>query len=143
MAMNAKPECTVVNDSKGFHVVDIGRVEYTAQLPNADGLARNLYIHTIERADVPSATVLFEMPVAFRVIDEMHLLEFWNDFSLPNGWLWKVDSGGYLDLERTRKYFHADDLFELSEYLIVGDRCVSVIAHSPPILISPTTHSSG
>ena len=87
--------------------------------------------------------MLFELPVAFRIIDEMHLLEFWNEYSLPNGWLWRVESGGYLDLERTRPDFHADDLYDLTEYLIVGDRCVNVIANSPPTLIPPLIQDGG
>ena len=39
MTINAKPVCTIVAGSERFHVVDIGRVEYTAQLPDAKGLA--------------------------------------------------------------------------------------------------------
>ena len=94
----------------------------------------------------PMLDVVFDSPVAIRVIDEMHLTEFWNDYSLPNGWLWKVHSGGYLDLECSRRTFIRDfysTTQPLEEYLIVADQCVSVISTSPPKLIPCSTRTGG
>jgi hypothetical protein len=78
--------------------------------------------------------VVFESPVGFRVIDESQVCEFWNDYSSPNGWLWVVHSGGYLDLEKKRSGFWRSSDTNLKEYFIVGEYCLSVITAFPPTI---------
>jgi hypothetical protein len=87
-------------------------------------------------SDGSEASLVFSSPVGFRVLDERDLLEFWNDFSEPNGWLWEVLGGGWLELESAREGFLDRDLLpELREFLVVGDMCVSVICARPPVLV--------
>lgn len=72
--------------------------------------------------------------VGFRVLDNGNLVEFWSD-ERPNSWLWKINSGGWLDLEKQREGF-VTGYFEnnqLIEYLIVGmDDCISILSSSTP-----------
>src|SRR5262249_27626318 len=64
------------------------------------------------------ARVIFRDPVGFRVLDERDLCEFWNAYSEPNGWLYEVHEGGWLELERKRELFNSRDFFPgLREYL--------------------------
>ena len=45
------------------------------------------------------ARLVFGSPVWFRVLDERHLCDLWPAYSEPNGWLWEVQEGGWLELE--------------------------------------------
>ncbi|HEY1067814.1 MAG TPA: hypothetical protein VGE52_16955, partial [Pirellulales bacterium] len=74
------------------------------------------------------ARVIFHQPAGFRVLDERDLCEFWNRYSEPNGWLYLVEEGGWLELERHRRFFNAPEFFpDLREYLIVDDKCLNVL----------------
>lgn len=84
-------------------------------------------------SDAGGVRVSFRDVVGFRVLEERELCEFWNDYATPNGWLWEVHEGGWLDLERTRATFGSLRL-PLREWLVVDDRCVSVIGENPPEL---------
>ncbi len=85
--------------------------------------------------DASEASLVFGGPVGFRVLDERDLIEFWNAYSRPNGWLWEVLSGGWLELEFSRPGFVDRDLIpDLREFLVVGDMCVSVLCTRPPVL---------
>ncbi|MBC5833932.1 hypothetical protein L1S34_14455 [Flavobacterium sp. K77] len=81
--------------------------------------------------------VIFKNVVGFRVLDEGNLLEFWDkDVRVP-GWIWRVESGGWFELEKLRAGFlaqhHGDSH---NEYLISGiNDCLSVIAESEPIIM--------
>jgi hypothetical protein len=82
------------------------------------------------------ARVTFHAPIGFRVLDERDLCQFWNTYSRPNGWLWQVHSGGWMDLEKLGPSFSSPDLIpELREYLLVDDRCISVLCVAPPEII--------
>lgn len=79
------------------------------------------------------ARVIFRDPIGFRVLDERDLCEFWNTYSEPHGWLYEVEEGGWLELESHRPLFNSPGLFvELREYLVVDDRCISVLTIHPP-----------
>lgn len=87
---------------------------------------------TMRGDDDRSVLVVFEDLHGFRVLDERDLMEFWDRYNQPNGWLWEVRSGGWLDLERQRPNFISQH-FDLREYLITsGDFCVSVFSRQPP-----------
>ncbi len=79
------------------------------------------------------ARVVFRQPAGFRVLDERDLCEFWKEYHLGNGWLYEVEAGGWLELERTRPLFNSPGFFVgLREFLLVDDKCVSVLAVQPP-----------
>lgn len=85
---------------------------------------------------VGAAQVTFDSPIGFRVLDERDLTEFWNTYSEPNGWLWEVVSGGWMDLESTRREFIDRTFIDgLREYLVVDDMCVSVLCTRPPRIV--------
>ncbi|WP_284653004.1 hypothetical protein [Flavobacterium terrisoli] len=81
--------------------------------------------------------VIFKNVIGFRVLDEGNLLEFWDkDVRVPR-WIWRVESGGWFELEKLRAGFlaqhHGDNH---NEYLVSGiNDCVSVIAESEPMII--------
>lgn len=82
------------------------------------------------------ARVVFRQPAGFRLLDERDLCEFWNDYSEPNGWLYEVEEGGWMELESHRPLFNSPDFFPgLREYLIVDDQCISVLTIQPPEII--------
>jgi hypothetical protein len=79
------------------------------------------------------ARIVFFGPAGFRVLDERDLCEFWNTYSEPNGWLYEVEDGGWLELESHRKLFNSPAFFPgLKEYLLVDEKCISVLAVQPP-----------
>jgi len=77
--------------------------------------------------------VIFRNPVGFRVLDERDLCEFWENYHEQNGWLYEVEQGGWLELERMRPLFNSHEVFRgLREYLLVDEMCVSVLTVKPP-----------
>ena len=79
------------------------------------------------------ASVQFKGVRGFRVLDESDLLEFWPTCSRPNGWLFQINEGGWLDLESSRPTFMREKYLAVREYLVTGDNeCVSVLADQPP-----------
>lgn len=81
------------------------------------------------------ARLIFRNVIGFRVLDERDLCEFWNTYSEPNGWLWEVQAGGWLDLERERPKFNSHDVIPgLREFFVVDYKCVNVLTRTPPEL---------
>lgn len=79
------------------------------------------------------ARVVFRRTVGFRVLDERDLYEFWDTYSEPNGWLYEVEEGGWLELESQRPSFTSLEVcVGLREYLVVDEKCVSVLTAQPP-----------
>lgn len=82
------------------------------------------------------ARVVFRWPAGFRVLDKRDLCEFWDDYHTGNGWLYEVEQGGWLELELSRPQFLALHMSpNLREYLLVCDKCVSVLAVQPPEIV--------
>ena len=82
------------------------------------------------------ARLVFHRPAGFRVLDERDLCEFWNTYSQPNGWMYEVEEGGWLELETHRSTFNSPDFHAgLREYLLVDDMCISVLAVQPPDIL--------
>lgn len=78
--------------------------------------------------------VCFASCRGYRVLDEGDLLEFWDPQARSEGWIWQVLSGGWMDLEATRKGF-ISGTGGYDEYLIMGmNECVSVISNNPPTI---------
>ena len=81
--------------------------------------------------------VMFEKVLGFRVLDEGNLLEFWDVELRAPGWIWRVQSGGWFDLEKLRQGFLAKHYgrHDNVEYLVCGiNECVSVLTDSEPII---------
>ncbi|HDL00870.1 MAG TPA: hypothetical protein ENH23_01380 [candidate division Zixibacteria bacterium] len=75
-------------------------------------------------------TVVFFSPIGFRVLDEGDLLEFWENYHTGYGWLYKVVSGGWHDLESKRDGYLSKETRNVREYLVVGENdCVSVLVN--------------
>ena len=81
------------------------------------------------------AHVVFRDVMGFRVLDERDLIEYWNTYSEPHGWLWEVERGGWLELERERPTFWRGGQDDIREYFLVDDRCVNVLTWAPPEII--------
>ena len=80
------------------------------------------------------ATISFPQNYGFRVLDELDLTEFWSQCSLARGWCFEVISGGWKDLEMTRKHFYSGRHAWVREYLVVGlNECVSVLSKEEPV----------
>lgn len=75
--------------------------------------------------------MIFRNIVGCRIIDESHISEFWNTYSEPNGWLWEVNDGGWLALERNRETFDPPHI-SLREFFIVGNYCINVLSPDYP-----------
>jgi hypothetical protein len=82
----------------------------------------------------------FDGPLGFRVLDESDLLAFWSPDDRPDGCVWEIGAGGWLDLERTRPDFGAGRPDSgLREFIVGGiNECISVISTSIPTARSPT-----
>jgi hypothetical protein len=79
------------------------------------------------------ARVIFHQPAGFRVLDERDLCEFWDSYHEGNGWLYEVEEGGWLDMESARPLFNSPTVHPgLREYLLVDDKCISVLSDRPP-----------
>ncbi|MGZ9675626.1 hypothetical protein [Flavobacterium sp. GNP001] len=80
--------------------------------------------------------IIFKNVIGFRVLDEGNLLEFWDKEVRASGWLWKVESRGWFELEKLRSGFLAQHHGEShNEFLVAGiNDCVSVLAESEPII---------
>jgi hypothetical protein len=120
--MRDKPTCELVTEAMQFSIKDIEVISFDMQLLRIQ----------CSTADLPAVIVEFDRPIGFRVLDEGQLCEYWNEYSLPNGWLWQVTKGGWLALEVSRQVFWANDQNDLLEYFVVGDFCVNVITRFPP-----------
>ena len=80
------------------------------------------------------ATISFPQNYGLRVLDELDLTDFWSQYSLARGWCFEVISGGWKDLEMTRKLFYSGRHAWVREYLVVGlNECVSVLSKEEPV----------
>lgn len=87
----------------------------------------------IQGPEFSFARITFRAPVGFRVLDERDLCEFWNEYSEAIGWLYEVVEGGWMELESNRELFTSPSWFhELREFLIVDDKCISILTSHPP-----------
>ena len=125
MSYEPKPECTAVPQSERYSRVDLRSLRF-------DG--SDLTIE-VQGTGLAYARLIFHDPAGFRVLDERDLCEFWPEYSEPNGWLWEVLRGGWLDLERERPLFNSHEfLAPLREFFVVGDKCINVLCKTAPEL---------
>ena len=81
----------------------------------------------------------FKNPVGYRALEEGDLPEFWRSCNLRAGYLHRIGSGGWKDLEATRDGFLSGSDQGLAEWMVVTENtCVSVIGHKPPEVLHAT-----
>ena len=70
----------------------------------------------------------------YRVLDERDLAEFWPTCSTPNGWLFEIQSGGWLEQEFERPGSMIAHLNRgLREFFVAGmNSCVSILSVNAP-----------
>lgn len=120
-----EPKCTLVSESSQYSKTWIRDLNYQNQ-------TLVLQIANEEEFDLE---LRFPNLEGFRVLDELHLCEFWKDYHMKNGWLWEVTEGGWTQLEQMRGSFVAADMFKsrLREYLVTSlTTCVSVMTINAP-----------
>lgn len=81
-----------------------------------------------------SFSVYFEVVAGFRMLDERDLTDVWSDANYdPKASVYRVISGGWLSLEKTRPSFLSDYTGDVTEYLITSNNeCISVLAETEP-----------
>ena len=121
-----RPRCVPVPASRRFPRVALRALHFDG----ADLLAE------LQTTASSFLRLVFRDVMGFRLLDERDLLEFWPEYSEAAGWLWRVEAGGWLDLERTRAHFDTPRFYEDAlEHLIVDDKCVSILSQHPPELL--------
>ncbi len=119
------PKCSPFPAAAEFQRVYVKSIEYDGTLAIK-----------LEADETINATVVFQNPVGFRVLDERDLCEFWDDYHEKNGWLYEVEQGGWMDLEKTRPLFNSPDVVPgLREYFLVDEMCISVLTERPPEIV--------
>ncbi|HBP5565172.1 TPA: hypothetical protein L6B08_16065 [Pseudomonas aeruginosa] len=94
-----------------------------------DGLRVSLQ----DRATLRTWRVEFVEVEGVRQLDAGDLLEFWPACAAAQGWLYRIEQGGWLDQECRRAGFVARETKAIEEYFInAGDRCLNVLSWSPP-----------
>jgi hypothetical protein len=87
--MKPVPKCTLVLESKPYAKMVIRTVRFDE--PDLIIELQGDYFSYLR--------LIFHDVVAFRVIDEREITEFWHTYGAPSGWLWEVTEGGYISLE--------------------------------------------
>jgi len=105
----------------------------------SDELENITYVPTTLRIQVtpePNAfTVTFDEVIGFRMLDERDLTDVWSDPDYdPDASVYKVMSGGWLELEKSRSAFLVDFVADdVQEFLVTsGSECVNVLVRTPP-----------
>lgn len=116
---------SILENFSGEMPSDIYEVQF-----NGDGLRVRV------SPDDDGLTVIFSDVIGFRYLDEGDLLEFWSQTGEDqSGWIFVVESGGWLDLESTREGFLSSDRKGLHEYFLATvNGCLSVLAFAAPKL---------
>ena len=129
--ISMNPKCKVVDASHIYGEVAIRHVEIGRDKEGQKYI--NVYI---QGKKFVYACIRFTHVIGIRMLDEIDLCEFWNDYNLGNGWMYEVIEGGWLDLERTRDRFVSDSVWNerLHEYFLVEDMCLNVMSLSEPII---------
>ena len=124
--MEFHPKCERVEESVRFGDVQLLSVHY-------DVTSTNRLTLELESPSEGRVRLVFDSPLAVRVIDEGQICEFWNTYSRPNGWLWQVLDGGWIALESQRaRFWGTDHPRPVLEFMVADDQCVFVMTMTPP-----------
>ena len=118
-----KTKTEIVPESAGITSAELLRIEYE---PN--------WLRIQVTPEPEAFTVYFEVVAGFRMLDEGDLTDVWShsDYD-PKASVYRVVSGGWLGLEKSRPSFLSDFVGNVTEYLITsGNECVSVLAETEP-----------
>ena len=115
-------------------------IQDTVSLPKGSDVLRVDYdvdclsVHVACMETGQRYVVQFWGPEGYRVLDERDLAEFWPTCSTPNGWLFEVQSGGWLEQEFERPGSMIAHLNRgLREFFVAGmNSCVSVLTVNAP-----------
>ncbi len=125
-----------------FEVVQ-GPMETKPEITRVEYDLDSLIVHIEPEYDAEPIIVSFDSSIGFRVLDEGNLLEFWEKFNLNSGWLYRIISGGWFDLESKRNGFVSQHHSDVQEYLIIGvNECVSVLAGEAPTVVLPSSNKA-
>jgi hypothetical protein len=104
------------------------------EIVRVDYALRQLTVVAKDAKSDASIRVRFDDVVAYRVMDERDLGEYWPACSLPNGWVYSIRSGGWLSQESVRSGSCIGLFYPgVHEYLVAGfTDCVSVLCTSEP-----------
>jgi hypothetical protein len=89
-----------------------------------------------------SFVVEFESVAGLRMLDELDLASIWinsTSETLASTCLFKVDAGGWLELESTRDDFYTQHWENQPYEFLIGGylECVSVLSLLPPVILEP------
>ena len=108
---------------------------YKSTIPEILGLDYDLYNLKIRYStdEDKDYDILFENPVAFKILDERDLGKYWRQDSITSNLILEIKEGGFLTNEKNNESFISDQISSLREFLIRGiDDCLFVISPSEP-----------
>jgi hypothetical protein len=77
--------------------------------------------------------ILFENPIAFKLLDEFDLGKYLKDDTITSNMIFEIKEGGFLTNEKENGSFISDQISQQREFLIKGiDDCLFVIAPNKP-----------
>lgn len=106
--------------------------------PEILGLDFDLYKLKIRysTAEDKDYDILFENPVAFKLLDERDLGKYWGNDLITSNMIIEIKEGGFLTNEKNNESFISDQISQQREFLIKGiDDCLFVIAPNEPEII--------
>lgn len=121
-----------------LHVIEASRAHRLKCITSVNSKISDVVVTAAaESADVV-IHVVFHHVIGFRCLDERELTDLYGveQGIHPGQWLYRVEAGGWFDLERTRGVLgFLENMPELVEY-VVADRitCVNVLALALPVI---------
>lgn len=109
------------------------------QVPELEHLSYDLWELrvSVRLEDNRLAYVVFSDSIGHRMLDEGDLTEYWDPDTRSEGWLWRIEEGGWLEecAKQGKFLIHGDSA---CEFMVLGSNdCVNVIALSPPQVYTP------
>jgi hypothetical protein len=109
--------------------------------------AGGAFIDVLSKRSGRICTVTFEHVAGLRLLDELDLASVWMDVEkadLRSTWLFRVDEGGWYELESTRSDFYTQhESPRPVEFLVAGYReCVSILSLAEPVVHEPETRTA-
>jgi hypothetical protein len=111
---------------------------FKSTTPEILGLDFDLYNLKIRysTAEEKDYDIMFENPVAFKLMDERDLGKYWSNDSIMSNLIIEIREGGFLTNEKNNESFISDKISQQREFLIKGiNDCLFVIAPNEPKII--------